>query len=689
MQTDSLIGRQVSSYSVVEKIGQGGMASVYRAHQASVNRSIALKIISLDPSQTRSSEFQERFAQEARVIASLEHIHILPVYDYGIVNNEIAYIAMRLLKGGSLADVLQGGPLPTNRALDLIMQIGRALAYAHSKGVLHRDLKPSNILLDDTGNAFLSDFGLAKLTENAPDLTQTDTIVGTPAYMSPEQLRGEPLDHRSDIYSFAVIIYHILTGAPPFQTTDSNVVSLIYQHLEKTPALPSQSNPLLNAQVDAVVMRALSKSRDDRYDSALDLVTYIASALGRPISSTNMPALKAQSAPTPASGSATIEPPTVAGMAPPPSGSSASSAAVSSASVEVAAPKRSPLPLVLGAAAALLVAVVVLFVAGVFAPPPGMPQAVVLEEETGLALDQVPTERDIRAAQAALGPNGFVAYAACVQSTQYHAAQSREMVEFARGYGINMRVYDADNDAYGQISQIERARTDGVRALIVCPLDITLLDEPLRSAQAAGLPLVFMTSKIENYGGVLISGRPDYDMGYTAGQALGEILLAERDGRARIAILDFPSMPIIVDRANGLENGVKSVAPDVEIVGRYLGGTVESGQASIASLIEDDTAFDAIMSINDAGSYGAIKALEEADIAPEAVIISSIDAEPLARRYIGEAYYLRASLAVGRENFSRAAVDVMVKLLAGATVPENITAEGGDVITSENIDAGE
>src|SRR5262245_50554960 len=137
MYTDQLMGKQVNTFTVQERIGKGGMASVYRAHQQSVNRSVALKIITLDPNLGERDEFRSRFALEAQMIAALEHIHILPIYDYGIVNNEIAYIAMRLLRGGTLADLLEHGPLDIERAADVFTQVARGLNYAHSKGVIH------------------------------------------------------------------------------------------------------------------------------------------------------------------------------------------------------------------------------------------------------------------------------------------------------------------------------------------------------------------------------------------------------------------------------------------------------------------------------------------------------------------------------------------------------------------------
>jgi serine/threonine protein kinase len=222
-QLDQLVGRQVGDFSIEERIGRGGMSVVYRAHQHSVNRDVALKVIVLNPDE---DEFRRRFAQEAKLVATLEHIHILPIYDYGIIEGDIAYLAMRLLRGGSLSQLLTEGPLTLDQTADIFTQIGRGLAYAHRRNVIHRDLKPSNIMLDDADNAYLTDFGLAKLVGENVDMTKSGNIVGTPAYMAPEQLRGDSVDHRSDIYSMGVVLYHMLTGQAPFESSDSNVSDL-------------------------------------------------------------------------------------------------------------------------------------------------------------------------------------------------------------------------------------------------------------------------------------------------------------------------------------------------------------------------------------------------------------------------------------------------------------------------------
>lgn len=650
MLYDDYSGKQVDDFRLEERIGRGGMATVYRAYQASMNRNVALKLIPYGE-DAENEEFRRRFNQEAEVIISLEHIHILPIYDYGITGG-VAYLAMRLLNGGSLNDLLADGPLPLARAADIFGQVARGLAYAHSKGIIHRDLKPSNILLDDTGNAYLTDFGLAKWVESPAALTKTGNIVGTPAYMSPEQLRGEPIDHRADIYSMGIILYHMVTGRAPFASTSSDVVSVIYQHLESIPTTPSDHNPEVPPSVDAVVLRALQKDPDLRYSSVKQMADELDTALGRRHSTSSYPA-----APVPALPRSLL--------ADEPS-------------------RRLPLTAVVtvvAVAAALLLATLALRsgITGSISRP-------TINAEASLpASDIVPSQTEIRQAQRALA-GGFVAFITCNQSSEYHATQAREIGELLAARDLNYRVYDSDTDEYRQTTLIERARTDGARALIVCPLNAELLDAPLRAVQQAGLPLVLLSGGLTGYSGVLIEG-DEYLTGRLPGELAGQIVANERDGQARVIILDYSDLAYLVERADGLEAGLLAYAPEAVIVGRHRGGTRELAYQSVNRLLADGVAFDVILSINDAGAFGAIAALEEAGIGPDAVIITSVDAEAQARRYIRDGYYLRGSIDVGRTQFSEAIADAATALLAGMAMPEHVRVPPGDLITSETLAA--
>ena len=210
MANDNLIGKTINGYQVESVIGRGGMAAVYRAQQVSMGRTVALKVL---PQQYLDDDtYIQRFQREVAIISRLEHRNIVPVYDYGEYEGQ-PYIVMRHMSSSSVDNLLKNGPLSVEKVLEIIQQIAPALDYAHAKSVLHRDLKPSNILLDDEGAAYLTDFGIARvLGEGAGSPIPPQGVVGTPAYMSPEQGQGRPLDGRSDVYALGVVLFELLTG---------------------------------------------------------------------------------------------------------------------------------------------------------------------------------------------------------------------------------------------------------------------------------------------------------------------------------------------------------------------------------------------------------------------------------------------------------------------------------------------
>ncbi|MCB0210153.1 MAG: serine/threonine protein kinase, partial [Anaerolineae bacterium] len=208
---ESLIGQTLGQYKIVEQIGEGGMATVFKAYQPGLNRDVALKILS--PYIAKREGFTERFAREAQAIGNLHHPNILPVYDFG-QDKGYGYIAMRYVAQATTLAGLMKNPLPMEQVIELTRQIAAALEHAHRAGIIHRDIKPSNILMDNDW-VLLSDFGLAKMMETPSELTGSGVGVGTPAYMSPEQARGEQVDHRTDIYSLGIIVFEMLTGQIP------------------------------------------------------------------------------------------------------------------------------------------------------------------------------------------------------------------------------------------------------------------------------------------------------------------------------------------------------------------------------------------------------------------------------------------------------------------------------------------
>lgn len=268
-------GQMLGPYRIINQIGQGGMATVYKAYQPSMDRNVAIKVL---PGQlAESAEFIQRFQQEARIIANLEHPHILPVFDFG-ESDGVTYFVMRFLEGGTLKDRMKGGPLPWSEIDRLFTQLAEALGYAHDRGIVHRDLKPANALIDSNGNLFLTDFGIAKLLESAsPRLTQTDAVMGTPAYISPEQAQALTVDRRSDIYSLGIILYEMVTGRVPF-TADTPLAVILKQVSEPLPP-PTSIKPSLPDSVERVILKALAKNPDDRFSSTAEFVSAWKNAL--------------------------------------------------------------------------------------------------------------------------------------------------------------------------------------------------------------------------------------------------------------------------------------------------------------------------------------------------------------------------------------------------------------------------
>jgi len=271
---DDLTGRQFGPYQIVGPVGEGGMAAVYKAYQPSMERYVALKV--LPRTYAEDPQFVSRFKREATLLAQLQHPHILPVFDSGIAEG-YTYIVMPFIQGGKLTDLMKGEPLPLARIRQVIAQVGDALDYAHERGMIHRDVKPSNVLIDERGNCLLTDFGLARMVEDSVNLTSTGTIMGTPAYMSPEQGSGQKIDARSDIYSLGIVLFEMATGRAPYQA--ETPVAIVFKHIRDPLPLPRKVNPQLTEAVERVTLKALSKRPEDRYQAAGDMVRAIQLAI--------------------------------------------------------------------------------------------------------------------------------------------------------------------------------------------------------------------------------------------------------------------------------------------------------------------------------------------------------------------------------------------------------------------------
>src|SRR5450755_2709113 len=269
-------GTKLGPYEILAPLGAGGMGEVYRASDTRLGRTVAIKI--LPTRLAENPDARQRFQREAKAISSLQHPNICTLYDIGS-ENSVDFLVMEYLEGETLQDRLLRGLLPLEQVTRYAMEIADALDAAHRKGFVHRDLKPSNVFLTRHGEAKVLDFGLVKLEEeastdqstisNPANLTSPGTAIGTVAYMSPEQARGDELDARTDIFSFGVVLYEMTTGKPAFSGKTS---ALIFKAiLDQTPASPSQLNPAFPPRLEEIIFKALEKARDVRYQSAADI----------------------------------------------------------------------------------------------------------------------------------------------------------------------------------------------------------------------------------------------------------------------------------------------------------------------------------------------------------------------------------------------------------------------------------
>ncbi|HVU10810.1 MAG TPA: bifunctional serine/threonine-protein kinase/ABC transporter substrate-binding protein, partial [Phototrophicaceae bacterium] len=584
---NGLENQQVGEFVLREQIGHSSFATVYRAYQPSVNRYVAIKVIGLQPESlgSESAIFERRFVQEAHVLTTLEHPHIVPIYHYGLVDDEYAYIAMRLMQR-SLREMLQHGPLPLNDAINITLQLIEGLKYAHNKGVSHRDLKPANVLFDEAGSACLSDFGMIKAAAASVDLTKPGLLTSTAMYVSPEQIRSAGADHRSDIYSLGVLMYQMLTGRLPFEVENLSIISLLHKIEYDEPVPPRQYRPEIPPALENVVLQALRKEPRERFYDVKEM----ALALEGGTSRSRLRSVRVLRAPIPKS-------------------------------MKPSSLRYWRSPAVIGVLLAVVVALILIALIIDLSRQNSLPKmATVVAHTTGQIDDAVPSAAEISQAQSRLGANGVIAYIACNLDSQFDSARADEMKSFAQADGLAYRVYDSAGDGYQEQILIEQARLDGAKAIILCPLKPDLLADSLASVQSADVPLVLTDPLDQNYGGVMLDPN-NRAIGQAAGQFIGATLAAQSLSNASVVILADPNIAYSADRVSGFTAALKEALPGAKLVAQLpTGDDQDASQSALARLIASGQTPNAIFSVSDSGAYGAVAALAAAHVAPSTVL---------------------------------------------------------------------
>jgi len=270
-----LVGQCLGQYQILARISKGSTSTIYKAYQPKLDRFVAVKVLS--PQVVDEEGFLERFTQEARAVAQLDHPNIVPVYDFD-QEGDAAYLVMKYVESGTLRSMMTGAPMELGLTVDIVTQVGLALGYAHRRGVIHRDVKPSNILIGQGRWALLTDFGLAKILGGGGHITRSGVGMGTPDYMSPEQAQGSPGDGRADLYSLGVTLYEMVTGRPPFQA--DSLMGVVVKHITEPPPPPRQFNPDLPKALENAILMALAKDPASRFQTAEAMVAAVVRGAG-------------------------------------------------------------------------------------------------------------------------------------------------------------------------------------------------------------------------------------------------------------------------------------------------------------------------------------------------------------------------------------------------------------------------
>ncbi len=465
------VGENVGRYRIVEQLGQGGMATVFKAYHAELDRYVALKV--LHPAFMDDANFLARFQREARLVAKLDHPNIVPIYDYAEYDGR-PYLVMKFVEGETLKARLSRGPLTPPEVMKVAEAVGVALAYAHKQGILHRDIKPSNVLLSNDGQIYLADFGLARIAQSGESTLTSDMILGTPQYISPEQALGrKDLDEGTDIYSFGVMLYELVVGKVPFNA--DTPFSVIHDHIYTPLPLPRQINPAVTEQVELFLLKSLSKERVDRFDSVTSMIAafrqaYQAGATAAPLASLaeTLPPLDRLP----------VSPPEPAAKP------EVESAAVAAPVIELAGKKKKPFPWMWVALAVIVVAGCIIVLGVLRSVQRSRPVFTPTAAAETLAPPRTPGKfLDIGEAKQRVNENPADPDAHLQLALAYHRADMPDLEQESIGQVINFAVPDegflreAARQAAGNDAWLSAARLAVEAAEIHLPMETSLPED--------------------------------------------------------------------------------------------------------------------------------------------------------------------------------------------------------------------
>ncbi|MEO0563335.1 MAG: bifunctional serine/threonine-protein kinase/ABC transporter substrate-binding protein, partial [Chloroflexota bacterium] len=581
MQSENLVGSEFGGIIIQERLSREPNASVYRGFDGENNRTLAVRLMRLNSVDNRDQ--LARFEAALSQLRGLESEHVQPLRAAGHEETH-AYVGFDLLRGGNLEAILTAKPIMEfQAAVKIIREVAIGLTAAHDQGWAHLDLKPEAVRFDADGTAYLTDFGIARKVMGNDLISSREGLVWTPSYMSPEIITGDGPGPLSDVYSLAVMLYRMTTGHVPFRT-DGQALEVIQRHISETPTAPQDHNPAIPRALENVILKGMSKDANARYATPVELAEAAEKALEGIYEGLDIP--KAEAADLEAL--QIDEQPVISGT-------------------EQGPIAGGPLRTSIIALTALVIVGGLLF-AAFFTEPPTVGAIVIGETTTAEAL--VPPVIFVRNTQGILGADGTIAYIACNRSSEFHAARAADMQEIADANGLRFAVYDSDSDPTREVANIISARADGARAMIVCLLNPETALPVLQEAIDDGVFVVLDSRELVGELDAVFVYTDNASMGRAAGTGAGTVAAELLDGAApQVVVLDFPDLDAIVRRADGMVAGFTDVIPETEVVARVLGGTQDNGEASVAALLEDDTDFNVILSINDAGAYGAINAL--------------------------------------------------------------------------------